>query len=76
MIGGHVQLAADAILDRLPPVTKQGLEPISIDGLIRWLRAPVQTLLHKAEYVLGKGEVRLGGRKICIPAGVEVAHAI
>ena len=75
MIGGRVQLAADAILDRLPLATKQGLEPISIDGLIRWLRAPVQTLLHRAEDVLGRGKVRLGSRSICIPAGLEAAHA-
>jgi len=75
MIGGRVQLAADAILDCLPLATKQGLEPISIDGLIRWLRAPVQTLLHRAEDVLGRGKVRLGSRSICIPAGLEAAHA-
>jgi cytosine/adenosine deaminase-related metal-dependent hydrolase len=75
MVGGRVQLAADAILDRLPLAAKQGLEPISIDGMIRWLRAPVRTLLHRAEDVLGRGEVRLGGRSICIPAELEAAHA-
>ncbi len=75
MIGGRVQLAADAILDRLPLAAKQGLEPISIDGLIRWLRAPVQTLLHRAEDVLGRGDVRMGSRSICIPAELEAAHA-
>ena len=75
MIGGRVQLAAEAILERLSFATKQGLEPISIDGFTRWLRAPVQTLLHRAEEVLGKGEVRLGSRRICIPSGLEAAHA-
>jgi hypothetical protein len=75
MIGGRVQLAADAILVRLPLAAKQGLEPISIDGLIRWLRAPVQTLLHGAEDVLGRGKVRLGGKSICTPAELEAAHA-
>ena len=75
MIGGSVQLASEGIFDRLPLATRQGLEPISIDGLIRWLRAPIQTLLHRAEDVLGKGEVRLGGRRVCIPTGLEAAHA-
>lgn len=75
MIGGCVQLASEVIFDRLPLAAKQGLQLMSIGGLIRWLRAPVQTLLHKAEEVLGKGEVRLGGRRICIPAGSEAAHA-
>jgi hypothetical protein len=75
MIRGCVQLASDAILERLPPSVKQGLEPLSIDGSIRWLRAPVKALLQKTEEVLGHGEVRLGARKILIPAGVGGEHA-
>ena len=42
MIGGSVQLASEAILKRLPLSATQGLEPLSIDGTIRWLRAPVR----------------------------------
>ena len=38
MIGGRVRLASDAILERLPLLAKQGLEPLWIDGTIRWLR--------------------------------------
>jgi cytosine/adenosine deaminase-related metal-dependent hydrolase len=75
MIGGRVHLAAETILERLPFAAKQGLEPISIDGFTRWLRAPVQALLHGAEEVLGEGEVRLGSRRICIPSRLEAAHA-
>jgi hypothetical protein len=75
MIGGRVQLASEAVLERLPFAARQGLEAISIDGFTRWLRAPVQTLLHRAEDVLGKGEVRLGSRRVCIPAESEAAHA-
>jgi hypothetical protein len=75
MIGGRVQLVSEAILGRLPFETRQGLEPLSIDGSIRWLRAPVKTLLQKTEEVLGKGRVQLGSRKVEIPAGMEVADA-
>jgi cytosine/adenosine deaminase-related metal-dependent hydrolase len=75
MIGGRVQLATESILERLPFAAKQDLEPISIDGFTRWLRVPVQTLLHGAEEVLGKGELRLGSRKICIPSALETVHA-
>ena len=64
MIGGRVQLASEAILERLPLPEKQGLEPLWIDGTIRWLRAPVKELLRKTEQVLGKGEVRLGDKTI------------
>jgi cytosine/adenosine deaminase-related metal-dependent hydrolase len=68
MIGGRVQLAADEMLRRLSPAAKHGLEPLSIDGSIRWVRAPVSTLLQKTEEVLGKGEVWLGRRELLIPA--------
>jgi hypothetical protein len=66
MIGGCVQLASEAILERLPPPAKHGLEPLWIDGTIRWLRAPVKELLRKTEEVLGKGKVRLGGKTVRI----------
>jgi cytosine/adenosine deaminase-related metal-dependent hydrolase len=74
MIGGRVQLAAEAILERLPFTAKHGLEPLSIDGSIRWLRAPVKALLQKTEEVLGSGEVRLGCRKLLIPDCVGTEH--
>jgi hypothetical protein len=68
MIGGCVQLASELILERLPLSAKCGLEPLWIDGTIRWLRAPVKELLRKTEEVLGKSEVRLGGKAVRIPA--------
>lgn len=67
IIGGRVQLASEAILERLPLPAKHGLEPLWIGGTIRWLRAPVKELLQKTEEVLGKGEVRLGGKTVRIP---------
>jgi cytosine/adenosine deaminase-related metal-dependent hydrolase len=67
MVGGSVHLASETIMERLPEATLQGLEPLWIDGSIRWLRAPVRDLLVKAEEVLGKGNVRLGGRPVRIP---------
>ena len=70
LLEGRVQLASAAILERLPFSAKQGLEPLWIDGTIRWLRAPVKEMLRKTEEILGKGEVRLGGRLVCIPAMV------
>jgi cytosine/adenosine deaminase-related metal-dependent hydrolase len=74
MIGGRVQLAAEAMLERLPSAVQRGLEPLSIDGSIRWLRAPVKALLQKTEEVLGSGEVRLGHRKLFIPAGMVAEY--
>lgn len=74
IIGGRIQLAADALLERLPLAAKQGLEPLSIDGSIRWLRAPVAALFEKTERVLGRGEVRLGIRSLLVPASLVAAH--
>jgi hypothetical protein len=64
MIGGCVQLASESVWHRLPPTAREGLEPLWIDGTIRWLRAPVYELLRQAEAVLGEDSVRLGGRPL------------
>jgi len=67
MIAGRVQLASEEVLDRLPFHVKDGLEPLVIDGILRWLRAPVGELLRQAEEVIGTGKVHLGGRRISAP---------
>ena len=74
MVGGRVQLASETILARLPLSVKQGLEPLLVGSLIRWLRAPVADLLRKTEEVLGKDEARLGNRSILIPAFIEAGN--
>jgi cytosine/adenosine deaminase-related metal-dependent hydrolase len=74
MIGGRVQLAAEALLERLPFAARNGLEPLLIGGTIRWLRAPVRALLQQTEGVLGRGAVRLGYRELLMPAGVVAEH--
>jgi cytosine/adenosine deaminase-related metal-dependent hydrolase len=74
MVGGQVKLASPRILERLPCGSKRDLEPLQIDGSVRWLRAPVHALLTDAEDVLGEDKVHLGYRKLSIPCGVEVPH--
>jgi hypothetical protein len=71
MLGGQVQLASEGVLERLPSEARKGLEPLSIDSTIRWLRAPVQELLRQTEDVLGQGQVRLGGKQVTIPLWTE-----
>ena len=61
---GIVQLASASMRQRLPSELTQNMEPLWIDGDIRWLRAPVQTLLQQAEAVLGSGNVQLGRRPV------------
>jgi cytosine/adenosine deaminase-related metal-dependent hydrolase len=75
MVAGRIQLVSESILKRLPLSARHGLEQVSVDGEVRWLRAPVKELLRKTEEVLGKGEVRLGSKTIRIPACVEAEYA-
>ena len=63
VLSGRVQLASSSLYDRLPDSLKTGLQPISIDGHQRWLRAPVDDLLAEARKVVGRG-IRLGGKKV------------
>jgi ubiquinone/menaquinone biosynthesis C-methylase UbiE/cytosine/adenosine deaminase-related metal-dependent hydrolase len=64
LIGGEVKLASPEIFDRLPAKMRHGLLPLKIEDELRWLRAPVPTLLEAAENVLGTGNVYLGGLRI------------
>jgi cytosine/adenosine deaminase-related metal-dependent hydrolase/ubiquinone/menaquinone biosynthesis C-methylase UbiE len=64
IIGGRVMLASPEIMERLPASAAEGLEPLWIDSSLRWLRAPVTWLLQQAESVLGKDNVRLGGKRL------------
>lgn len=75
MVQGNVRLSSQAMLERLPPLAKKDLEPLTISGTTRWLRAPVGRLLEQAEEVLGQGNVRLGGKPVCIPAETTVGYA-
>ncbi|QNI33759.1 methyltransferase domain-containing protein [Alloacidobacterium dinghuense] len=68
LLSGRVQLASQFIFGRLPDVDRDGLEPLSVDGDIRWLRAPIEDLLRESESVLGEGAVRLGGKSVCRPS--------
>jgi cytosine/adenosine deaminase-related metal-dependent hydrolase/ubiquinone/menaquinone biosynthesis C-methylase UbiE len=64
MIGGRIQLASAAIMDRLPVKSQYGLSPLLVEDELRWLSGPVDTMLKAAERVLGKRNVRLGRLKI------------
>jgi cytosine/adenosine deaminase-related metal-dependent hydrolase len=74
VIAGRVQLASEAMLQRLPRSTARGLEPLALGSQIRWLRAPIGELLRSAEEVLGEGGVRLGGIVAFAPACAEAQH--
>ena len=61
--GGRVQLASSEMLPRIPEQLAQGLRPIEIDGLVRWVRAPLGRMFAGARAVLGD-TVSLNGRRL------------
>jgi hypothetical protein len=74
VIGGCVQLASASVLERIPRMLADGLEAISVDGTLRWVRAPIREMLHRAEAVQGEGSVRLGGKRICAAECAEAEY--
>ncbi len=75
IIHGRVQLASKTIFERLPLSLRRGMEPLCVDGVIRWLRVPVRDLLHATEDVLGAGKVSLSGRQIRLLDQTEIEDA-
>ncbi len=75
MIRGRVQLASEGVLERLPPIAKKGLEPLVVDGAMRWLRAPMQKLLSATARVFAENTLRLGPRTIRVSESIEARYA-
>jgi hypothetical protein len=65
VIGGRVQLASTEMMKRLPTETLMGLEPLSTEGSLRWIRAPIARLFEQTTAHLA-GEIRLGGKRVSL----------
>lgn len=76
IIGGHVQLASQSLYQKLPFKLRAELEPLYIDGAVRWLRVPMSHLLQRAEQVLGAGQVQLGSCRLTVPEQEGVASHV
>jgi cytosine/adenosine deaminase-related metal-dependent hydrolase/SAM-dependent methyltransferase len=63
IVGGRVQLAAPFLFEHLPLALRQGLQLFEVDGHLRWVRAPMDTLLADTEAALGDG-LRVGGKRV------------
>jgi cytosine/adenosine deaminase-related metal-dependent hydrolase/ubiquinone/menaquinone biosynthesis C-methylase UbiE len=63
LLGGRVQLASEQMKDRLPFSTCEGLEPLEIEGMVRWIRAPLQWMFKETAGHLGN-EIYLSGRRV------------
>jgi len=65
VIGGRVQLASMEMSERLPLEARSGLQPLCIEGTVRWIRAPIQWLFEQTRAHLA-GEIRLGGKRVSL----------
>ena len=65
LIGGRVHMASAEMIARLPCEARAGLEPLSVEGTLRWIRAPIKWLFEQAKAHL-PGEIRLGGKQVSI----------
>jgi cytosine/adenosine deaminase-related metal-dependent hydrolase/ubiquinone/menaquinone biosynthesis C-methylase UbiE len=68
LLGGRVQLASDEVKRRVPVKLCDGLQPLSVDGQIRWIRAPLEWLFKETRKQLGE-EIYLGGKRVELGSG-------
>jgi hypothetical protein len=54
LIGGRVHLASESRMRQLPEDLTAGLLPLRVDGLVRWVRAPLVEMFAEAKGVLGR----------------------
>jgi len=60
---GRVQLASPELMSRIPEHLSRGLRPLEVEGLVRWVRAPLGRMFRDVAPVLGCN-VRLNGRRV------------
>jgi SAM-dependent methyltransferase len=65
LLGGRVQLASVEVMQRLPADSREGLQPLAMEGIIRWIRAPLDRLFEQAWAHLGE-DIYLGGKQVGI----------
>lgn len=63
LLAGVPQLLSTRVLAEVPEQLAVGLNRIDIDGVERWIRAPIEHLMKQAVARLGS-EVRLAGKRI------------
>jgi cytosine/adenosine deaminase-related metal-dependent hydrolase len=76
IVAGRVQLASVGIWSRMDHTFRSGLEPLEIDGVVRWLRAPVLSLWENAFAKLTPDGVRLGTRVLRNPAETASSNQV
>lgn len=66
IVNGWIRLASAEMLRRLPSQLSRHLSCVIVDGVPRWVDAPVSMLFQSAAEVLGAANVFLGGRTLSV----------
>ncbi len=72
IVAGSIRLASDEMMQRLPAELSSRLSPLSVEGVTRWIAAPVVSLFESAARILGVDGVSINGRRISIPDAQHV----
>ena len=67
LLAGRVQLASPEMKKRLSQSACDGLQPLSVEGTIRWIRAPLERLFNETFAHLS-GPIYLGGKQVSFGA--------
>jgi cytosine/adenosine deaminase-related metal-dependent hydrolase/SAM-dependent methyltransferase len=67
LLGGRVQLTSDEMRQRLPHSLCSGLQPLLIEGTVRWVRAPLARMFEETTACL-RGDIFLGGKQVNLGA--------
>jgi hypothetical protein len=67
LLAGRVQLASPEMKKRLPQSGCDGLQPLSVEGITRWIRAPLEQLFSETTAHLA-GPIYLGGKRVSFGA--------
>jgi cytosine/adenosine deaminase-related metal-dependent hydrolase len=63
ILAGRIQLVGPSIFERLPGALRHGLQPFTVDGQQRWVRAPIDKLIAEAEEAVGS-DLCIGGKRV------------
>ena len=64
VLEGRVQVASPTLYARLPEHHRSGLHLLEIEGIERYVRAPLPHLFESAEQILGPCKLRLGNKEV------------
>lgn len=66
IVNGSIRLASIDMLERLPSQLSRPLSCLLIDGVPRWIDAPIKTLFQSTAEILGTANISLNGRKLSV----------